>query len=111
MSASFATQLLGWKKLKASGKPVPKSADSNSKASKALAAKILDHLGMMPEVILEGTPTSLGPALERLVQEDLEKSLPKSDNTRIWRVCHKKVIADFSQCEGTSRRLLARIPS
>jgi hypothetical protein len=30
MSASFATQLLGWKKLKASGNPVPNSADSNS---------------------------------------------------------------------------------
>ncbi|MEV5105723.1 NgoMIV family type II restriction endonuclease [Streptomyces massasporeus] len=97
MSASFATQLLGWKRLKASGKPVPNSADSDSTTSLILAARILDHLGVTPEVILEGTPKSLGPALERLVQEDLEKTLPKIDDARTWHVDHKKVIADFSQ--------------
>ncbi|WP_078898833.1 MULTISPECIES: NgoMIV family type II restriction endonuclease [Streptomyces] len=112
MIASFATQLLGWKKLKASGKPVPNSADSNSKASKALAAKILDHLGVTPEVILEGTPTSLGPALERLTQKDLEKSLLKSDITFLWHVCHRKVIADLSQYAhlGNLKKVVGKNP-
>ncbi|MFJ4980502.1 NgoMIV family type II restriction endonuclease [Streptomyces coeruleorubidus] len=43
------------------------------------------------------TPKSLGPALERLIQEDLEKALPITDASRIWYVDHKKVIANFSQ--------------
>lgn len=112
MSAPFATQLLGWKKLKASGKPVPNSADSSSKTSKALAGKILEYLGVTSEIILPGTPQSLGPALERLVHEDLEKSLPIIDSSRTWHVDHKKVIADFSQYAhlGNLRKVVAKNP-
>ncbi|MFJ8081400.1 NgoMIV family type II restriction endonuclease [Streptomyces sp. NPDC096205] len=97
MSAPFATALLGWKKLKASGKPVPNSADSSSNASKALAGKILEHLGVTPSVIIPGLPKSPGPALERLVQTDLESALPEADASRTWLVDHKKKVEDFSQ--------------
>jgi hypothetical protein len=112
MSASFATQLLGWKELKASGKPVPNSADSSSETSKALAGRILEYLGVTPKVILPDTPESLGPALERLVREDLEKTLPITDASRLWCVDHKKVIADFSQYAhlGNLKRVIGKNP-
>ncbi|GGY17141.1 NgoMIV family type II restriction endonuclease [Streptomyces djakartensis] len=112
MSAPFATQLLGWKKLKATGEPVPNSADSNSTTSKALAERILEYLGVTSEVILPGTPKSLGTALERLVQEDLEKSLPITDSSRTWHVDHKKVIADFLQYAhlGNLKKVVAKNP-
>ncbi|MGY1582827.1 NgoMIV family type II restriction endonuclease [Streptomyces sp. MN13] len=97
MSAPFATQLLGWKKLKSSGKTAPNSADSSSNPSKAIAGGILHYLGVAPNEILPGTPKALGTALERLVQQDLEKSLPDIDSSRSWQVDRKKVIADFSQ--------------
>ncbi|MGV4986626.1 NgoMIV family type II restriction endonuclease [Streptomyces sp. NRAIS4] len=97
MSASFATELLGWKKPKKNGNPVPNTADSSSTQSKEIARAILDHLGVAEEVISPAAPKSLGPALERRVQEDLEKRLLEADPSRTWLVDHKKVIADFSQ--------------
>ncbi|MFJ4472482.1 NgoMIV family type II restriction endonuclease [Streptomyces sp. NPDC089424] len=97
MIASSATQLLGWKILKKSGKPVPNSADSSSAPSKAIAAQILAHLGISPEIVLPGTPKDLGPALERAVRADLDASLPKEDPGRTWIVDHKKVVSDFAQ--------------
>ncbi|TQJ53346.1 NgoMIV family type II restriction endonuclease [Streptomyces sp. SLBN-115] len=96
MSAPFATQLLGWKKLE-SGQPVPNSADSSSVPSKALAGKILDCLGVAPGVVLPDTPGNPGPKLETSVKDDLSMVLPKSDPSRTWQVDHQKVIAEFSQ--------------
>ncbi|MBK3627030.1 hypothetical protein JHN59_19700 [Streptomyces sp. MBT49] len=96
MSASFAAQLLGWKKLD-SGQVVPNSADSSSDPSKALARKILDCLGVVPEVVLPDTPRNPGPRLETSVRNDLAEVLPKADPSRTWQVDHQKVISDFSQ--------------
>ncbi|MER6789336.1 NgoMIV family type II restriction endonuclease [Streptomyces sp. NPDC000658] len=96
MSASFATQLLGWKKLE-SGQAVPNSADSSSGPSKELARKILDCLGVAPEVVLPDTPGNPGPKLETSVRDNLSAALPKIDPSRTWRIDHQKVIADFSQ--------------
>ncbi|MGW0461161.1 NgoMIV family type II restriction endonuclease [Streptomyces tendae] len=97
MSASFATQLLGWKKLKKTGALVPNSADCDSSTSKALAGQILDFLGVATNTVLPQTPESLGPALEQGVSFDLASSLPENDQRRHWHVDHKKVISDFSQ--------------
>ncbi|MGV4885102.1 NgoMIV family type II restriction endonuclease [Streptomyces viridosporus] len=97
MSAPFATQLLGWKKLKKSGNLVPNSADSDSNTSKALAGSILNSLGVTADMLLPDTPENLGPALERAVSIDLADSLPKADPSRLWHVDHRKVISDFSQ--------------
>ncbi|MYR55488.1 restriction endonuclease [Streptomyces sp. SID625] len=97
MSAPFATRLLGWKKLKSSGKPVPNSADSHSAPSRELAAKILDSLGAEPGFILPETPANPGPELERAVHIDLAAALAVADPSRPWQVDHQKVIADFSQ--------------
>jgi hypothetical protein len=97
MSAPFATQLLGWKKLKSTGEPVPNSADSNSTPSKRLAGKILEVLGVEPEVVLAETPSNPGPELERAVHEDLAVALSQIDPGRVWQVDHKKVVSDFFQ--------------
>jgi hypothetical protein len=112
MSAPFAVQLLGWKKLKKDGNPVPNSADSSSTPSKALARAILAYLGVEPEVILPGVPEDLGPALERAVQADLGKALPETDPSRTWHVDHKKVVADFSQYAhlGNLKKVVRRNP-
>ncbi|MFE9440989.1 NgoMIV family type II restriction endonuclease [Streptomyces sp. NPDC006602] len=112
MSAPFAAQLLGWKKLKSSGKPVPNSADSSSAPSKALARAILEHLSVTPEMVLEGTPKDLGPALERAVQAHLEKALPVADSSRFWQVDHKKIVADFSQYShlGNLKKVVRKNP-
>ncbi|MFE6826139.1 NgoMIV family type II restriction endonuclease [Streptomyces sp. NPDC057690] len=96
MSAPFATQLLGWKKLD-SGQAVPNSADSSSTPSKALARKILDCLGVAPEVVLPDTPGNPGPKLETSVRDDLSGVLLKADPSRTWHVDHQKVISSFSQ--------------
>lgn len=112
MSAPFAAQLLGWKKLKKNGNPVPNSADSSSTPSKAIARAILEHLTVEPEVILQVTPKNLGPALERAVQADLERVLPETDPSRTWQVDHKKVVADFSQYAhlGNVKKAVRRNP-
>ncbi|MEU7468506.1 NgoMIV family type II restriction endonuclease [Streptomyces sp. NPDC044984] len=97
MGTSFATNLLGWKKLKKTGELVPNSADSDSGASKALAGEILNFLGVTADVIPLDAPENLGPALEQGVSIDLANSLPEKDQHRLWHVDHKKVISDFSQ--------------
>ncbi|GLW45356.1 type II restriction endonuclease NgoMIV [Streptomyces sp. NBRC 14336] len=97
MSTPFASQLLGWKQNKDSKKPVPNSADSSSTPSKEIAAKILEYLGVAPGLVLSSTPADLGPALELAVQEDLAKSLPEADPSRVWLVDHKKRVWDFTQ--------------
>ncbi|MFJ2006500.1 NgoMIV family type II restriction endonuclease [Streptomyces chartreusis] len=112
MSAPFAAQLLGWKKLKKNGNPVPNSADSSSTPSKALARAILEHLGVESEVILPGTPKDLGPALERAVQADLAKILPETDPSRTWQIDHKKVVEDFAQYAhlGSLKKVVRKNP-
>ncbi|MDQ0581255.1 NgoMIV family type II restriction endonuclease [Streptomyces rishiriensis] len=96
MSAPFATQLLGWKKLD-SGQAVPNSADSSSVPSKALAREILDCLGVVSEVVLPETPGNPGPKLETSVRDDLSGVLIQADPSRTWRVDHQKVISEFTQ--------------
>ncbi|MFJ8791123.1 NgoMIV family type II restriction endonuclease [Streptomyces sp. NPDC102462] len=110
MSAPFATQLLGWKKIQKSKGLVPNNADSSSTPSKALASEILGYLGVQPGVTLHDIPEHLGPALERKVRDDLDKTLPESDASRIWHVDHKKIISDFSQYAhlGTLKRAVSK---
>lgn len=97
MSAPFADQLLGWKKL-SSGKLVPNSADSDSDTSMAIAQAMLEHLGVKQK-IREGLPPNMGPTLENAVHVDLAESLPNLDPARHWEVSHSKVVAAFSQYE------------
>lgn len=54
MNAPFAINLLGWKKLKKTGKLVPNNADSGSDTSKLLAKHTLEALGVAPDVVLPG---------------------------------------------------------
>ncbi|MFJ4812255.1 NgoMIV family type II restriction endonuclease [Streptomyces longwoodensis] len=96
MSAPFAAELLGWKTLD-SGALAPNSADSSSTPSKALAAKILDYLGVAPGIVLPETPSHPGPQLEEKTREHLAGILPVANPSRTWHVDRKKVIADFSQ--------------
>ncbi|MEV8315314.1 NgoMIV family type II restriction endonuclease [Streptomyces sp. NPDC059900] len=97
MSATFATDLLGWKKIEKSERPVPNSADTNSTPSKELARCILDALGLEKERVLPDTPKSLGPALELAVCRDLRNALQQSSPSHTWHIDHKKVVADFMQ--------------
>ncbi|MGW0954819.1 NgoMIV family type II restriction endonuclease [Streptomyces sp. NPDC002545] len=97
MSALFAAQLLGWKKLEKTGNIVPNSADSSSSPSRNLAGEILDSLGLEPGVALPETPKNPGPELERAVHEHLETALSAADPSRAWQVNHSRTISHFSQ--------------
>ncbi|MFI5812800.1 NgoMIV family type II restriction endonuclease [Streptomyces sp. RPA4-2] len=103
MNAPFATGLLGWKRLEKTGNLVPNSADSDSNTSKLLARHVLEALGVESDVVLPGTPDSLGPALEHAVCDHLGAVLPDLSPERVWHVDHKKTVADFTQYEHLDR--------
>ncbi|WP_320782204.1 NgoMIV family type II restriction endonuclease [Streptomyces sp. CRN 30] len=97
MSASFATQVLGWRKLKNSEKFVPNSADSDSRVSTELARIILEKLGVPHNQIIEGAPDNMGPELERKVKDNLSESLNLADPSRLWHVERHQKISGFLQ--------------
>ncbi|MET7892354.1 NgoMIV family type II restriction endonuclease [Streptomyces mirabilis] len=103
MNAPFAINLLGWKKLKKTGKLVPNNADSDSDRSKLLAKHTLEALGVAPDVVLPDAPDNLGPPLEHAVCDHLKTALPAAAPERVWHVDHKVTVADFAQYEHLDR--------
>lgn len=98
MNASFASQLLGWKAKSSSTEFVPNTADSDNAASVALAASILDELGV-PRGVASGVknPQS-GRPLELAVAGTLKGDLPQLDPTRRWVVSELSLpITEFLQ--------------
>ncbi|MEV4104740.1 NgoMIV family type II restriction endonuclease [Nonomuraea sp. NPDC049649] len=95
MTAPFAKHLLGWQ-LKKKQLLVPNSADTDSYQSVALAADILNHLGVPPGVP-SAVPANPGPALESLVEDDLKAQLFQHHSGQPWIVSRKRFVADFSQ--------------
>ncbi|MFI1913261.1 NgoMIV family type II restriction endonuclease [Nocardia sp. NPDC020380] len=100
--APFATKLLGWK----SGKKglLPNTADTSNKPSIAIAAAVLDNLGV-PRGIASGIvdPKS-GRPLEVAVASDLAAEIPKLSPGRIWMIPKSaKPITNFVQYEHLKR--------
>ncbi|WP_327297413.1 NgoMIV family type II restriction endonuclease [Streptomyces sp. NBC_01197] len=96
MSATFATDLLGWKKADKTGRIVPNSADSDNEQSIALAGSVLDSLGAL-RVVTPDTPPKPGPVLEQKVMSDLSRILPEADPTRTWKLDRKELVTSFAQ--------------
>lgn len=99
MTASFATQLLGWKpstKNKLKWPLVPNSADVDSAESLRLAAKVLEALGV-PSHVQSHVPANPGGPLETCIKKDLETTLPTLDSDRHWQVRNGGLITEFAQ--------------
>ncbi|WP_169952255.1 NgoMIV family type II restriction endonuclease [Microbispora sp. H11081] len=96
MNAPFANDLLGWKTSKKG--LVPNTADTDNAASKMIAARVLDVLG-----VPDGIPTGVvdpksGRPLERAVAHHLRLELPEHDHEREWNVHSAPVpISSFVQ--------------
>ncbi|MEU4731633.1 NgoMIV family type II restriction endonuclease [Streptomyces sp. NPDC023588] len=111
MTTSFASHLLGWKRLDKSSTLVANTADTSSETSKALAAAILEHLAIAP--VVHGTnPKELGPALEYAVSGDLSDALGRLAPARAWQVDHRELVTAFSQYAHLARlsQLLSEHP-
>ncbi|MFI6168073.1 NgoMIV family type II restriction endonuclease [Nocardia sp. NPDC051052] len=108
MSASFRTELLGWKppgkkdkKNKLGWKSVPNSADTDNVASLRLAAHILERLGEpnpnLTELTPDAPPANPGALLEVQVLTNLASELPKLDPRRAWDFARGRSIVGYAQ--------------
>jgi hypothetical protein len=88
MAVDFARELLGF-----AGKK-PNTADGSSKQSVAIAAGVLDALGVSHQA--PGGQKG-GALLERYVMQFLESQLPSADPTRQWIVRRGTKISEFEQ--------------
>lgn len=122
MSASFATDLLGWKsssKNKLSWSWVPNSADVDNPASLNLAAAVLEALGMPNPNVLDSTPpggsppANPGPLLEERVKDHLAQELPRLDTQRHWQVRRGVPITSYAQYQHLTslRKAIANDPN
>lgn len=84
LTATFASQLLGWKS-KGSGF-VPNTADSDNAASVAVAGAILDMLGHPRDQASGVVNPQSGRPLELAVAASLLVDLPRIDSSRRWTV-------------------------
>jgi NgoMIV restriction enzyme len=73
----------------------PNIADADSATSVALAAAILERLGVTRTSDLD--PQSAGRALEQGVEAELQSALPRLRPERSWMVDHRRVVSDFDQ--------------
>ncbi len=98
MNASFARNLLGWKKKERSPGFVPNTADSDNATSVALAAEILDQLGVEREVASGVKNPQSGRPLEVSVARTLKADLSNLDPSRNWIIDESShPITDFLQ--------------
>ncbi|WP_433657152.1 NgoMIV family type II restriction endonuclease [Nocardia sp. CA-128927] len=104
MSASFRTELLGWKpskKNKLGWKWVPNSADVDNPTSLRLAAHVLEQLGdpdpNTAELTPEVPPANPGGLLEVQVLANLSNELPVLDPCRKWDFARGKSIVGYAQ--------------
>lgn len=84
MNASFAADLLGWKKKERSAGFVPNTADGDNAASVALSGAILDELGVERDVASGVKNPQSGRPLELAVAGTLQSDLPALDPSRRW---------------------------
>lgn len=97
VDASFAQALLGWK-LNRAGKLVPNTADSDNSASIALAAGVLDVLGVARGLESGVSDTAKGRPLELAVARALKEDLTRIAPTREFAVSERpQQITDFLQ--------------
>lgn len=95
-NAAFAVNLLGWKGK--TGGLVPNTADTASKASKAIAAAVLDELGVPRGIPTGVTDPKSGRPLERAVAASLRSDLPSTEHSRQWKVIDAPTaISEFVQ--------------
>ncbi|WP_407320112.1 NgoMIV family type II restriction endonuclease [Isoptericola halotolerans] len=94
MTASFATQLLGWKE--ARGRLVPNTADTASATSMTLAAAVIDNLGVARGRASD-VPRDPGAALEQMTRDDLSARLNAATSERSWAVECGTLISRFEQ--------------
>ncbi len=100
MAASFANELLAINEKTG----YPNCADKDSAASVAIAAGVLDELGIRAAEMHTGQ--SVGSKLEKRVAGHLEQELPKTAPNRPWVVFGRKgkrQISDFLQYEHLGR--------
>ncbi|MEU7138207.1 NgoMIV family type II restriction endonuclease [Nocardia sp. NPDC046473] len=104
MSASFRTELLGWKssqKNKLDWEWVPNSADVDNPTSLRLAAHVLEQLGNpnpnLVETAPDVPPTNPGRLLEVQVLTNLANELPLLDPRRKWDFARGKSIVGYAQ--------------
>lgn len=97
-NAPFAAKVLGWKPRSRSSGFVPNTADSDNAASIALAAAILDELGVKREVASGVLNPQSGRPLELAVIATLQRDLPRLDASREWLIdTASHPITDFVQ--------------
>jgi hypothetical protein len=98
VTAPFAAQLLGWRKPQRSTKLVPNTADTDNAASVALAAQVLDELGVARGVESGVANPQSGRPLERAVTSSLQQDLPRLEPGRQWIIKEaSRPITDFVQ--------------
>ncbi|KAA8885087.1 restriction endonuclease [Nocardia colli] len=104
MSASFRTELLGWKpskKNKLNWRWVPNSADVDNATSLRLAAHVLEQLGHPNPNLVEATPdvppANPGSLLEVQVLTNLANELPVLDPRRRWDFARGQSIVGYAQ--------------
>ncbi|OBK27441.1 restriction endonuclease [Mycobacterium asiaticum] len=98
MNASFAADLLGWKRKQRSAGFVPNTADGNNAASVALSSAILDELNIKREVASGVKNPQSGRPLELAVAATLKSDLPALDSSRRWVVNEaSRPITEFLQ--------------
>lgn len=111
VAPDFARRLLGWKpsprekglpKNKAGWEWVPNFADVDSNESLALAARVLEALGLenpneTHNAPIAQLPKQPGSHLENHILDLLSAELPKRDMVRQWEVSRGRLITDFGQ--------------
>lgn len=98
MNAPFAARLLGWKQKARSSGLVPNTADGDNAASVALAASVLDELGVPRDMASGVANPQSGRPLELAVAATLQEDLPRLDASRQWIVNEaSRPITDFLQ--------------
>jgi hypothetical protein len=98
VNAAFAARLLGWKAKTGTRGFVPNTADTANAGSIALAASILDKLGVPRDVASGVKNPQSGRPLELAVASTLQADLPKLDPSRQWIVGEaSRPITDFLQ--------------
>lgn len=97
-NAPFAREVLGWKHKSRSTGFVPNTADGDNAASVALAAAILDELGVRRGVASGVLNPQSGRPLELAVTKTLQQDLPRLDPSRQWLIdTASHSITDFVQ--------------
>jgi NgoMIV restriction enzyme len=97
-NAPFAAEVLGWKPKSRSSGFVPNTADGDNAASVALAAAILDELGVRRGVASGVLNPQSGRPLELAVIATLQQDLPRLDPSREWMIdTASHPITDFVQ--------------